>query len=86
VAYLVGRYWAWWKEEFMGRVIKCSKKFGAERMDLQFRGEFFNMFNIVNMGLPANILAGSGLGRYPKRPAHRGKFSCLLRSSTEEIF
>jgi hypothetical protein len=29
---------------------------GAERVDLQFRGEFFNLFNIVNMGLPANIL------------------------------
>ena len=25
-------------------------------MDLQFRGEFFNLFNIANMGLPANIL------------------------------
>jgi hypothetical protein len=29
---------------------------GAERMDLQFRAEFFNLFNIVNMGLPANTL------------------------------
>jgi hypothetical protein len=29
-------------------------------MDLQFRGEFFNLFNIVNMGLPTNILTGSG--------------------------
>jgi hypothetical protein len=35
---------------------------GAERMDLQFRAEFFNLFNIVNMGLPANILTGSGFG------------------------
>jgi hypothetical protein len=35
---------------------------GAERVDLQFRGEFFNLFNIVNMGLPANILNGSGFG------------------------
>ena len=30
---------------------------GAERVSLQFRSEFFNLFNIVNMGLPANILA-----------------------------
>jgi Carboxypeptidase regulatory-like domain/TonB-dependent Receptor Plug Domain len=29
---------------------------GAERMDLQFRSEFFNLFNIVNMGLPSNVL------------------------------
>jgi hypothetical protein len=35
---------------------------GVERMDLQFRAEFFNLFNIVNMGLPANTLLGSGFG------------------------
>lgn len=33
-----------------------------ERADLQFRGEFFNVFNIVNMGLPANTIKGSGFG------------------------
>jgi hypothetical protein len=35
---------------------------GAERMDVQFRGEFFNLFNIVNMGAPANTLNGTGFG------------------------
>jgi TonB dependent receptor len=35
---------------------------GIERMDLQFRAEFFNLFNIVNMGLPANTLLGAGFG------------------------
>jgi hypothetical protein len=35
---------------------------GLERTDLQFRGEFFNLFNVVNMGLPANTLEGSGFG------------------------
>jgi hypothetical protein len=35
---------------------------GIERFDLQFRAEFFNLFNIVNMGLPANTLLGSGFG------------------------
>lgn len=39
---------------------------GTERIDLQFRGEFFNLFNIVNMGLPANILTGSGFGEISK--------------------
>jgi hypothetical protein len=39
---------------------------GAERIDMQFRGEFFNLFNIVNMGLPANILTGSGFGEISK--------------------
>ncbi len=32
------------------------RKSGAERMDLQFRTELFNLFNIVTMGLPSNIL------------------------------
>jgi hypothetical protein len=32
---------------------------GAERVGLQFRAEFFNIFNIVNMGLPSNILGVS---------------------------
>ncbi len=35
-------------------------------MDLQFRTELFNLFNIVNMGLPANTLAGSGFGEISK--------------------
>jgi hypothetical protein len=39
---------------------------GAERVDLQFRAEFFNLFNIVDMGLPANILNGSGFGEISK--------------------
>ncbi len=38
------------------------RRSGLERADLQFRGEFFNVFNIVNMGLPANTLKGSGFG------------------------
>ncbi|RXH54627.1 TonB-dependent receptor domain-containing protein [Granulicella sibirica] len=29
---------------------------------IQFRSEFFNVFNIANLGLPANILTGSGFG------------------------
>jgi hypothetical protein len=32
------------------------RKSGAERMDLQFRAELFNLFNIVTMGLPSNTL------------------------------
>ncbi len=34
-----------------------------ERVVLQFRAEFFNIFNIVNFGLPANILLGPGFGQ-----------------------
>lgn len=40
--------------------------FGArgngELVNVQFRAEFFNLFNVVNFGLPANILRGSGFG------------------------
>ena len=39
---------------------------GLERTDLQFRGEFFNLFNVVNMGLPANTIEGSGFGLISK--------------------
>ena len=38
------------------------RKSGVELFDLQFRSEFFNLFNIVNMGLPANTVLGAGFG------------------------
>jgi hypothetical protein len=34
-----------------------------ERVVLQFRAEFFNIFNLVNFGLPANIVVGPGFGQ-----------------------
>jgi hypothetical protein len=38
-------------------------KFGTREMaSLQFRAEFFNIFNIVNFGLPSNIVLGPGFG------------------------
>ena len=43
-----------------------TRKSGSELMDLQFRAEFFNLFNIVNMGLPANAIKGSGFGEISK--------------------
>jgi Carboxypeptidase regulatory-like domain len=33
---------------------------------LEFRAEFFNLFNIVNFGLPSNIVRGSGFGLISK--------------------
>jgi hypothetical protein len=38
------------------------RKSGSELIDIQFRAEFFNIFNIVNMGLPSNTILGSGFG------------------------
>ena len=34
----------------------------AEMGTVEFRAEFFNIFNIVNFGLPSNIVNGSGFG------------------------
>jgi len=39
---------------------------GGELFDVQFRSEFFNLFNIVDFGLPANTLTGSGFGEISK--------------------
>jgi hypothetical protein len=35
---------------------------GGELGILQFRAEFFNIFNIVNLGLPSNTVRGTGFG------------------------
>jgi hypothetical protein len=39
-----------------------GKRGAAELATLQFRAEFFNLFNIVNFGLPANTVTGPGFG------------------------
>jgi hypothetical protein len=39
---------------------------GSELFVVQFRSEFFNLFNIVDMGLPANTIEGSGFGEISK--------------------
>ncbi len=39
-----------------------GKRGAAELATLQLRAEFFNLFNIVNFGLPANTVMGPGFG------------------------
>jgi hypothetical protein len=39
-----------------------STRADSEPATLEFRAEFFNAFNLVNFGLPVNILHGSGFG------------------------
>jgi len=56
-----------------------ERKNGAERLDLQFRTEFFNLFNIVTMGLPANILNGSGFGEISKTAGNSRQIQFSLK-------
>ncbi len=48
--------------DFDYALIKSTPLGRRGRENLQFRAEFFNLFNIVNMGLPANTIKGSGFG------------------------
>jgi hypothetical protein len=56
-----------------------ERKSGAELVDLQFRAEFFNIFNIVDMGLPANIIAGSGFGMISKTAGNSRQIQFSLK-------
>ena len=55
------------------------RKSGAELVNLQFRSEFFNLFNIVTMGLPANILTGSGFGEISKTAGNSRQIQFSLK-------
>jgi hypothetical protein len=39
-----------------------GRRGSGEVATLQFRAEFFNVFNLVNFGLPANVVRGTGFG------------------------
>ncbi len=39
-----------------------GRRGNAELGTVEFRAEFFNIFNVVNFGLPSNIVRGSGFG------------------------
>jgi hypothetical protein len=53
---------------------------GVELVNLQFRGEFFNLFNIVTMGLPNNILTGSGFGEISRTAGNSRQIQFSLKS------
>ncbi|MDE3104166.1 MAG: TonB-dependent receptor [Acidobacteriota bacterium] len=52
---------------------------GTEVVNLQYRAEFFNLFNIVTMGLPANILEGSGFGEISKTAGNSRQIQFSLK-------
>ena len=43
-----------------------GRRGSAELGNVEFRAEFFNLFNIVNFGLPSNVVLGSGFGMISK--------------------
>ena len=55
------------------------RKSGAEVMDLQFRSEFFNLFNIVDLGAPATVLTGSGFGEISKTAGNSRQIQFSLK-------
>jgi hypothetical protein len=52
----------------------------GELANLQFRAEFFNIFNEANFGLPSNIVSGSGFGIISRTagPSRQIQFSLKL--------
>ena len=54
-------------------------KGGADLFNLQFRAEFFNIFNIVTMGLPANTLEGAGFGVISKTAGNSRQIQFSLK-------
>jgi len=57
-----------------------GKRGNAEAATLEFRAEVFNIFNLVNFGLPSNIVLGSGFGLINKTagPSRQIQFSLKL--------
>ena len=57
-----------------------GRRGNSELGTIEFRAEFFNVFNLVNFGLPSNILRGSGFGVISKTagPSRQIQFSLKL--------
>ncbi len=49
-------------------------------VNLQFRAELFNLFNVVNLGLPSNVLSGSGFGNISRTAGTSRQIQFSLKS------
>jgi Carboxypeptidase regulatory-like domain/TonB dependent receptor len=56
-----------------------GRRGNAEWAVLQFRAEFFNIFNIVNFGLPSNTVLGTGFGTISKTAGPSRQIQLSLR-------
>ncbi len=52
----------------------------SKSVNLQFRAEFFNLFNIVNFGLPSNVLTGSGFGIISRTASNSRQIQLSLKA------
>ncbi len=59
---------------------QLGKRGNSEAATLEFRAEFFNIFNVVNFGLPSNVVLGSGFGLINRTagPSRQIQFSLKL--------
>ncbi|MGD0923207.1 MAG: TonB-dependent receptor [Terriglobia bacterium] len=57
-----------------------GRRGSGEAVTLQFRAEFFNVFNLVNFGLPANIVRGSGFGLISRTAGTSRQVAVLLEA------
>jgi hypothetical protein len=57
-----------------------GRRAGHEAATLEFRSEFFNVVNVVNFAIPANIVRGSGFGfiNHTAGPSRQLQFSLKL--------
>lgn len=56
-----------------------GRRGNAEMGTVEFRAEFFNVFNIVNFGLPSNIARGSGFGIISKTAGNSRQIQFSLK-------
>jgi hypothetical protein len=56
-----------------------GRRGNAELGTVEFRAEFFNLFNIVNFGLPSNIVRGSGFGFISKTAGNSRQIQFSLK-------
>jgi hypothetical protein len=52
---------------------------GRAPIDVEFRAELFNLFNVVNFGLPSNIVTGSGFGLISRTAANSRQIQFSLK-------
>lgn len=58
---------------------RIASRAKGEVASLQFRAELFNVFNIVNFGLPSNILLGPGFGEISRTAGNSRQIQFSLK-------